>query len=77
MESGMGCARVRSNDPMLAYQLTQGQADRLAREWLKSWNSHDLDRIMRHYSEGIEFVSPFVLKLLNDPTRTVRGKKAL
>jgi hypothetical protein len=77
MESGMGCTRVRSSDPLPTYLLTQGQADQLAQEWLESWNSHDLDRIMRHYSEGIEFVSPFVLKLLNDPTRTVRGKKAL
>jgi hypothetical protein len=77
MESGMGCTRVRSSDPLPAYQLTQGQADQFAREWLESWNSHDLDRIMGHYNEQVEFVSPFVVKLLNDPTGTVRGKKAL
>ena len=62
---------------MSAYLLTQGQADRLAREWLESWNSHDLDRIMGHYSERIEFVSPFIVKLLGDPTGIVRGKEAL
>ena len=32
---------------------------------------------MRHYHEQIEFVSPFVVKLLNDRTGTVRGKEAL
>lgn len=62
---------------MTFYLLTQEQADQLAHEWLKSWNSHDLDRIMRHYSEQIEFVSPFVVKLLNERTGTIRGKAAL
>lgn len=32
---------------------------------------------MEHYNEQIEFVSPFVVKLLGDPTGTVRGKAAL
>lgn len=57
--------------------LTQERADQLAREWLESWNSHNLGRIMGHYNEQIEFVSPFVVKLLNDRTGTVRGKEAL
>ncbi|MDF0673532.1 MAG: nuclear transport factor 2 family protein [Nitrospira sp.] len=60
----------------MAY-LTQERADQLAREWLESWNSHNLGRIMGHYNEQIEFVSPFVVKLLNDRTGTVRGKEAL
>lgn len=77
MESGMGCTRVRSSDPLPTYLLTQGQADQLAQEWLESWNSHDLDRIMGHYNEQIEFVSPFVVKLLNDRTGTVNGKASL
>jgi hypothetical protein len=71
MESGMGGTRVRFSDPLPTYLLTQGQADQLAQEWLESWNSHDLDRIMGHYNEQIEFVSPFVVKLLNDRTGTV------
>lgn len=32
-----------------------------AREWIDAWNSHDLDRIMSHYAEGLEFTSPLVL----------------
>lgn len=43
----------------------------------QEWNSHDLDRIMGHYSERIEFVSPFIVKLLGDPPGIVRGKEAL
>ncbi|MGQ0557855.1 MAG: nuclear transport factor 2 family protein [Nitrospiraceae bacterium] len=62
---------------MPMYLFTQEQADQFAREWLDSWNSHDLDRIMGHYNEQIEFISPFVAKLLHDRTGTVRGKEAL
>jgi hypothetical protein len=57
--------------------LTQEKAQQIATEWLESWNSHDLDRIMQHYADKIEFISPFAVKLLGDPTGTVRGKKAL
>lgn len=57
--------------------LTQEKAQQIATKWLESWNSHDLDSIMQHYSEKIEFVSPFAVKLLGDSTGTVRGKEAL
>ena len=77
MESGMGGARVRSGDSVPVPLITQEHAVQFAREWVESWNSHDLDRIMGHYSGQIEFVSPFVVKLLNDRTGTVRGKEAL
>lgn len=32
-------------------------------EWLEAWNTHDLDRIMDHYAEKLDFVSPLVKKL--------------
>jgi len=57
--------------------LTQEKAHQIATSWLESWNSHDLDSIMQHYSEKIEFISPFAVKLLGDPTGTVKGKEAL
>ncbi len=46
-----------------------------AAEWIAAWNSHDLDRILSHYEEDVELVSPVALKLLSDGT--VRGKAAL
>ena len=77
MESGMGCTRVRSSDPLPTYLLTQGQADQLAQEWLESWNSHDLDRIMGHYNEQSSLSALSSWKLLNDRTGTVKGKASL
>jgi ketosteroid isomerase-like protein len=29
-----------------------------ANEWVSAWNSHDLDRILSHYSPEIVFLSP-------------------
>ena len=34
-----------------------------AKEWLEAWNSHDLDKIMEHYSENIDFVSPIIQQM--------------
>jgi hypothetical protein len=56
--------------------VTQEKAQ-LAREWIDAWNQHDLERILSHYSEDIEFTSPFVVKLFNDPSGTIRGKETL
>ena len=41
-------------------------AERLAREWVEAWNAHDLERILSHYAEDVEFASPFVAAILGD-----------
>lgn len=50
-------------------------AQAFAREWVDAWNSHDLDRIMSHYAEDFQMTSPFIVKLMNDPTGTIKGKE--
>lgn len=50
---------------------------RIAREWVESWNSHDLDSIISHYSEDVEFTSPFVVKLMGEQSGTINGKDRL
>ena len=57
--------------------LTREAALALADAWIRAWNAHDLDAILSHYAEEVEFVSPFIVKLLGDPAGTVRGKAAL
>lgn len=37
--------------------------DNFAQEWIAAWNSHDLDRIMEHYSEQIDFRSPVIRQI--------------
>lgn len=50
---------------------------KFAYDWIDSWNAHDLDRILSHYSDEIEFTSPFVVQILKDPTGTIYGKSQL
>ncbi|MEW6777892.1 MAG: nuclear transport factor 2 family protein, partial [Bdellovibrionota bacterium] len=52
-------------------------AAKFAREWVEAWNSHDLERILSHYSEDCVFSSPYIVQLMNDPSGTIRGKKGL
>jgi ketosteroid isomerase-like protein len=51
------------------------QAEKFAQAWVESWNSHDLDRIMSHYSDDFEMTSPFIVRLMNQPTGTITGKE--
>jgi hypothetical protein len=50
---------------------------RHAQEWITAWNAHDLARILGHYSEDVELISPLVGKLTGRSDATVRGKAAL
>lgn len=49
----------------------------LAQEWIHAWNSHDLDLILKHYHEDVEFSSPFIARLTHRADGTVRGRKEL
>ena len=46
-------------------------------EWIKSWNSHDLDRIMSHYAEDFEMSSPVIKQITDEKSGTLKGKKAV
>ncbi len=50
---------------------------KLAREWIAAWNSHDLDRIMAHYAEDIQFNSPVITQLLGKIDGQINDKAAL
>jgi hypothetical protein len=57
--------------------LTESQARQFAEDWLRAWNSHDLDAVMSHYTPGIVLASPVAARLLNDPAGVVAGEAAL
>lgn len=57
--------------------LTMDATQRLAREWLEAWNSHDLDRIISHYARDIRFTSPFVARITGREDGTLQGLEAL
>jgi ketosteroid isomerase-like protein len=57
--------------------LSDEQAAGFAKEWYAAWNAHDLDAMLSHYAEDVEFVSPFVAAINDDPSGTLRGKDDL
>jgi len=57
--------------------MTGDDAWRFGREWVDAWNAHDLDAILSHYADDIEFTSPFVVSLQHGVDATIRGKVAL
>ena len=52
-------------------------AREFAREWIESWNSHDLERIFRHYTDDFEMQSPLIAERMNEPSGCLRGKAAI
>ena len=45
--------------------------------WLRAWNDHDLDAIMRHFTEDVVFASPLAARLFPSSKGVVQGKSAL
>ncbi len=52
-------------------------AEHFARDWIDSWNSHDIDRILAHYSEQFEMSSPVIIQIAGEPSGTLKGKDAV
>jgi hypothetical protein len=50
--------------------MTREEALRFAEGWA-AWNAHDLDRILAHYSDEFEMTTPFIVKLMGEPTGTL------
>ena len=48
-----------------------------ANEWIESWNSHDLDRILSHYSDDFEIITPMIKVALGIDTGTLKGKEEI
>jgi ketosteroid isomerase-like protein len=52
-------------------------AEHFASDWIDSWNSHDLPRILSHYANDFTMTSPKIIQLADEPSGTLRGKAAV
>ena len=52
-------------------------AEHFAAEWIAAWNSRNLDRVLAHYTDDFEFSSPFIIKVVGEPSCILRGKQAV
>ncbi len=57
--------------------IEQAFARRFAEDWIASWNAHDLDRILSHYTDDFEMASPIIARIANEASGTLRGKAAI
>src|SRR5262249_54728430 len=56
---------------------SKDQANEFAREWIDSWNSHNLENILDHYSEDIEITTPMIKLALGTDNGSLKGKQAV
>jgi hypothetical protein len=49
-------------------------ANKFAKEWVLDWNSHDLEKILTHYSEDFIIESPLAEKRIPESKGKVVGK---
>ncbi|MDG4667847.1 nuclear transport factor 2 family protein [Mycobacterium sp. 236(2023)] len=52
-------------------------AGRFAAEWVRAWNAHDVEAVLAHFADDVEFTSPVALKVLPATGGVVRSKAAL
>lgn len=48
-----------------------------ADEWVRAWNSHDVEAVLVHFHDDVVFSSPVAATVLPDSGGVVRGKAAL
>lgn len=52
-------------------------AKEFSEEWVSDWNSQEIDKIMKHYAEDIEFYSPVIQNLGVNQEGVLRNKTEL
>ena len=52
-------------------------AHQFAEEWVKVWNSHNLEDILANYAEDIEITTPMIRMALGIDSGSLKGKKAV
>lgn len=50
---------------------------RFALEWISAWNSHDIDRILSHYSDDIIITTPMIVLATGGKEDSLSGKNVV
>ena len=57
--------------------INKAKAETFAEEWIDAWNDRDLERVLSHYADNVEFSSPFVTAIAGEPSGVLSGKDHL
>ena len=49
-------------------------AEQFATEWIDAWNARDLDRVLGHYTDDFEMVSPLIVRTMGEVSGALKGK---
>ena len=60
--------------PLITQVMNKDFSYEFAQSWVRAWNSHDLEKILEHYSDDLTVESPLALKLYPQSGGTVIGK---
>jgi hypothetical protein len=52
-------------------------AQTFANDWIESWNSHNLDQILEHYSDDIVITTPMIRLAAGGQVDSLEGKEAV
>jgi hypothetical protein len=57
--------------------ITNEQAHEFAERWICDWNNHDVDAVIEHYADNVEFYSPLIGILKFNETGRITNKAEL
>lgn len=57
--------------------ISREQALAFANEWMEAWNTHDLPRVLKHYTDDFEMSSPLMIQMGLSETGTLKGKQLI
>lgn len=66
-----------NGDELGAGMIERSWAEDFAREWIENWNAHDLERILGHYADDFEMMSPLIVQRLGVADGKLKGKDAV
>jgi hypothetical protein len=61
---------------MMAY-MSIPDADEFSSNWLDAWNSHDVEAVLKHFTDDVVFCSPVAARLLPGSDGVITGKDDL
>src|SRR5947209_5209085 len=57
--------------------MDQHSAVEFANQWVKGWNSHDVEMVLAHFVDDVVFTSPVAARVVPESAGVLRGKPAL
>lgn len=52
-------------------------ANRFVRQWIEAWNSHDLEKILSHYTADFEITTPMIKSVMGMEVNSLKGREAV